>query len=336
MKAVVTLRRFGVPALFLAAFLLARGVSGQDLGSPGFDDSNRAQASVSGEITGGPAVFPDLYIELVDSTNRGTVARTTPASSGNFDFTGVPVGDYTLRLVDRQGNVITSQFLRVMEAGNFVEVRMPEIKTEQPVSGTVSVARLSHKVPGKAEKELHKAQSDGEKGKNDEAILHLQKAIEIDPAYMEAYNNLGAQYVRANQAARALEEFKKAYQLDHNSPVVCANAALAAVMLQKYSDAEKFAREAVKLNGTSNKARFALGIALAGQNRAAADSEAVENLQAAAREFPKARLILAQIMIEQGNRSKAASQLREYLHSGKPDNRAQVETWLASLQTPAQ
>ncbi len=333
MKAVVCLRTIGVPALFAAAFLLVHGASGQERRFPGLEESSRPEAPVTGEITGATNVSPDLYIELVDSANRGgTIARTSPNPSGNFEFNGVPIGDYELRLVDRQGNLITAQFVRVTDAGNFFQLRLPELKGDQAVSGVVSLSRLTHKVPGKAEKEFHKGETAGRKGKNEEAIEHFNKAIEIDPAYMEAYNNLGARYIRAREPAKALEEFKKAYELDHTSAVVCANMAIAQLLLEKYADAEKSAREAVKLNGTSNKARFALGVALASQSRPGADSEAIENLQAAAREFPRARLVLAQIMMQQGDRSQAVSQLREYLQSGKPNNRAEVETWIARLQ----
>ncbi len=297
-----------------------------------FDPAARGNAVLTGEVasdnpgdlTGG------LTIELVDMHSNMVAGQAVAGMDGRFQIADLRPGDYQLRVTNGRGGVIEQQFVRVNGVGDFVTVRLPELKRERPVSGTVSAARLGHKVPSKAQKEFDKAVAAAEKNDSQTAIEHLKKAIEIDPAFMEAYNNLGARYLKINMPQEAAVEFEKAIQLDSSSPKAHSNVAIAYMMLQRLEDAEREAREAVKLDSTSNTARYVLGMALAAQNRE--PQEAVQNLDAAAREIPKARLTAAQVLAREGQRAEAAAELRKYLDSGHEENREEVQAWLIKLE----
>ena len=55
-------------------------------------------------------------------------------------------------------------------------------------------------------------------GKNDEAITHFKKAIEVDPAYALAYNNLAVIYYYNKQYRLAIEYCDKAKALGFSNP----------------------------------------------------------------------------------------------------------------------
>jgi tetratricopeptide (TPR) repeat protein len=54
----------------------------------------------------------------------------------------------------------------------------------------------------------------GEKGQYDQAILDLNKAIEINPRYDKAYNNRGIVYRLKGQYGQAISDFNKAIEIN--------------------------------------------------------------------------------------------------------------------------
>ena len=53
----------------------------------------------------------------------------------------------------------------------------------------------------------------GPKGKLDEAIAHLQKALEIKPDYAEAHNNLGSLLPKRDRVDGAIAHYQKALEI---------------------------------------------------------------------------------------------------------------------------
>jgi hypothetical protein len=97
----------------------------------------------------------------------------------------------------------------------------------RPVSGRISVALLKHHVPGKARREFVRAGDETRKGHLDAAIQHLKKAIEIDPAYVEAQNNLGAGYIELGDHEQAIPHLRTASRLDPTSIFARTNLGIA-------------------------------------------------------------------------------------------------------------
>jgi Flp pilus assembly protein TadD len=56
-----------------------------------------------------------------------------------------------------------------------------------------------------------------------EAIYQWQRAVEIDPTYAEAYNDLAIGYEQEGNFAKAREAYEKALQLDPDNPQIRQN-----------------------------------------------------------------------------------------------------------------
>ena len=76
----------------------------------------------------------------------------------------------------------------------------------------VSATRLS--VPGKAHKEMLRAEEAQLRGDKEQALRHLERAIEIYPDYTDALNNLGTYHHRNGNFSRSVECFSKAAKLE--------------------------------------------------------------------------------------------------------------------------
>jgi TPR repeat protein len=154
----------------------------------------------------------------------------------------------------------------------------------RPVGGSISVALLKHHVPGKARREFVRVGDETRKGHLEAAIQHLKKAIEIDPAYMEAQNNLGARYIELGDHEQAIPHLRTASRLDPTSIFARTNLGIALWFGGHGSEAEQVASDAVRLAPGFLRAQYLLGLIL----NAKASPEALQHLKKSAAEIPEA------------------------------------------------
>jgi tetratricopeptide (TPR) repeat protein len=207
-------------------------------------------------------------------------------------------------------------------------------KTDSPgPGGAISLRRLSHEVPKQARKEYDKARKERNRENMAEAESHYLNALAVDAQFLEAANDLGVLYylqARYPDSQRVLEQ---ALTIDPKAPPVLANLSATSMALEKYREAEDFARRAVTLAPNVVRARYLLGLSRLSQEKY--DSETRSLLEETAPQIPHARLGLARMYTLQGNKDSAREQLETYLAAKgeRPaGNRTQVERWLKSLR----
>ena len=265
-------------------------------------------------------------VVAVELDGRGTRYRAEVDGSGNFRLNGVAAGDYSATAIDRSGNQMDAEFVSVRQGMAMLLLRVPEQRRESFTRATVSAARLAHKIPKEAWKEIERAERATEKNDSLAAIDHLKKAIAIDPDCMEAHNSLGARYMATVNFQFALEEFQKAFKLDPRNPVVNSNIAAALLNLGLPSEAEVAARRSVELDGTRSQARYLLGTALLNQGKLTPEME--KSLRQASDDMPAAHLVLGKVFIATGRMEDGERELRAYLDSGRPQERPAVLAWV--------
>jgi tetratricopeptide (TPR) repeat protein len=160
-------------------------------------------------------------------------------------------------------------------------------------------------------------------------IEHVKKAVEIDPDYLPALRNLGVAYLKTGQNEKAIAAFDEALKRDPHSALTYAASSAAYLGLQNYSGAETAARRALQIDSALEVCRYYLGVSLQLQHKN--DAEALELLSKVAHDYPKAHLSAAEILERTGHKDDAKGQLNAYLKSGETDVRAEVKTWLSSL-----
>lgn len=206
-----------------AGFLLALSgsfclISGQFSASHGMSNN-----SLRGEVICQPPLSPNqLLVELVDTTKHVAVDRTPLSPAGSFEFRHIPQGTLEVRVITFQGDVLKSEWVLQENTGWPMTIRVGR-RMEKPVSGLVTPYRLQHKVPKKAMSEFVKAARAIEEQQFDAARRHLRKAIEIDPGFVEAYNNLGVRLAKEGKMEDAAEQFLAASKLDPHSAVAREN-----------------------------------------------------------------------------------------------------------------
>jgi tetratricopeptide (TPR) repeat protein len=131
---------------------------------------------------------------------------------------------------------------------------------------------------------------------------------------------------------QAAKEFQKAIDLVPDHSMAVANLSVTLCKMEQYPEAEKLARRALQLDSSLLKIRYILAVSLMAQHRN--NTEALENLQRAAGEVPKAHLVAAELLAQTGSRDEAAKHLEEYLRATpeRDADRQKVETWLKELR----
>jgi tetratricopeptide (TPR) repeat protein len=180
-----------------------------------------------------------------------------------------------------------------------------------PASETVTLHELSHRVPGRAEKEFERALKATKEGKKENAIAHYHKAILADPEFFAAINNLGVTYLELDRADAAIEQFTKAIAVDPHAPLPEANLAVGYLRQGLLADAERAARRAVDLDRVGRYGLLVLGATLVMKGNFTAEAE--RSLTQAAQEYAVAKVWLAIGLSAIGDLATARDHLRTYV-----------------------
>ncbi len=312
------------PAHVIFIFLLmASGLQGVQASDP--------TQMIKGQVLQDGGIYPPgLTVVVRDLTSHGMATEATVMADGSFDLPALEPGKYEVTITNQRGEPLHREFLDIGQNDRPLMLRLPVLEQPAPSApGTISAKRLLHRIPSKAAKEYRASLKASEAGDTRKCMEHLQKAIEIDPDYMEARNNLGVRYMALEQYDKAVAQFQKTVALDPTTLKGQLNLSLALSLLQRYPEAEAAARQAVQLEPQFIPARYALGQILAVQDKNT--PEAIEDLRMSIRQYPGARLPLARVLVRRGAINEAVAQLQEYLRSEKGDKREQAQAWLAQL-----
>jgi tetratricopeptide (TPR) repeat protein len=150
-------------------------------------------------------------------------------------------------------------------------------------------------------------------GSPEEALGHLRRSRELEPANSLVWYNLGWVHERRREWDRALESYGRAAALGPRDPVPPTALGVLLSALGRQREAVPWLETAVRLAPESARAHSALGGAL---QRLGEAGRAEAHLSEALRLHPgdvDARLDLARLRLAQGRRREAAAHLAEVL-----------------------
>ena len=234
----------------------------------------------------------------------------------------------------RAGGARYANKLSGLDSLEAIQTQTAPVPRVRPQAETIAVHDLL--IPAAAVKEFQRSEKAVHSGNFQSAAEHLQKALQIDPTFVQAHNNLGASYLQLNQYESAVAEFRTAIDLNTKMQEPYRNLGLALFLLRRYPEAELAARRALQLDPRRGHAQYTLGRILAAEGSSSLEAEQL--LRESLAEFPEARLPLAQVLLNKGAAELAATELRTYLKSSKTDQvkRQAVQQWLSLItQTKA-
>jgi tetratricopeptide (TPR) repeat protein len=152
----------------------------------------------------------------------------------------------------------------------------------------------------------------------EEAVAHAQKAIQLDPQLMKAYDNLGLSYEGLGKVDDAIAAYEEAIRLNRQlglrSPWPSMNLGKLLFRLDRFEEAEGRLRESINIDPRFPKAHFRLGQVLEKQGKIA---EAIRELEEAASldpSYPEPHYALGRIHRLRGETKSAERAFRMFAH----------------------
>jgi tetratricopeptide (TPR) repeat protein len=207
---------------------------------------------------------PDhLRVELLNSTGD-LLGQALTGGDGQVQFTMLRSGNYRLRVRDARIKDAVSEMFTINwgESTYHETVYVEPVDTgtpNSPGSGTASALELD--VPSKAKKEFNKGNEALDRRNWPEARKHLEKAIELYPKYVSAYNNLGLVWMKSGEPTKAREAFEKAVTLDSSFSQAYLNLGRIANAEHRYTQAEEYFNKALAGKPLDPDALFLLAYA---------------------------------------------------------------------------
>ena len=288
--------------------------------------------SVHGEVKiEGPGHPQDYTAEIEPCRRLIGSAKTAIEPNGRFEFHDLVGECYVVRIViGQQAKVVQQKTTQVgTDQSTLQFVLRPEAQA-QPAAGYVSMRELASPPPRQAVKAFERGQKDAREGKLKPAADEYRQAMQIDPDYAEAHQELGSLYLHQGEAEAARAELTAARRLGLDSPEVSGSLALALLQLNRPQESESAAREALAKDPSNALANYALGSALLYHST---DFPLIlDHLARAAEQIPSARLLAAKVRAKSGDIKGAIQDLTQYLLVCPEQKRAATEATLREWQ----
>lgn len=146
------------------------------------------------------------------------------------------------------------------------------------------------------------------------AFRYAEKAVQLDPAFMKAYDQLGLCYAGLNQTEEAIQAYKEAIRLNQQQalrwPWPSMNLGALLLRLERLDEAEAHLRDSVSIDPSFPVAHLRLGQLLEKKERY---QEAIAELEQAAKldpTYPEPHYALGRIYRKQRDVKAAERELR--------------------------
>jgi hypothetical protein len=255
-----------------------------------------------------------VRVELKEATGT-PINSTFTRGDGEFEFSGVANGDYTIEIIVRDYEPFHEKVTieHSERRGLALFLRRPTSLGSAKSSATISAHELS--VPHKAQDEYEKglsliySKSDYQGG-----IVQFQRATKDFPNFYEAYAQEGSAYTLLGEMGPAEEAMRKSVAL--SSGQYSEALLLLAGLLnntKRFSEAEALSRQGVALDASSWHGHFELARALSALKRPEEAEKSALQARDLTPDNSAVYLILANIHIQLRNYPALLKDLDSYL-----------------------
>ena len=250
---------------------------------------------------------------------QGVPARTTYTDAfGRFEFFGVARGRHRIavEVVGYQHQTIgTDAFTPIRIVLRSLRRNRPD---RTPGSHVIDVSQFLENFPAEATTLYRKGVESSRRGRREEAIEHLKKAVALAPRFFDAHLNLALLYHGNDWFEEAEQEYLVALSLSRQHPRPLINLGGLYLKQGRNREAIGILREAIRITPPPPAAFFNLGIALFRTNRLEESEKMLLRARELDPERSSARLMLANVYLRTGAYERLLEQLDAYLQE-RPD-----------------
>jgi hypothetical protein len=288
---------------------------------------------VHGELKGLDRSACNSAVIQLSRSDRSVLPLAANVNSDcTFETPGIPAGLYTASVVLMPaGDSIHTTFIDAREHMFPADISVPQgPRATQPISGLISLRRLSKPLSKRALKLFREAHKLSARGSAEAAADKLRAVVALDPEFSEAHGNLGAEYARLHRWEDAISEFQIARSTGLETAPLYTNLAFALLASNQVPEGEFAANHSLSLDPSYPGAHYVLAYALLSAK--ADPKEILNHLAIGALRIPSASLLSAQLYAHIGDAQAAGEKLREYARTSSRQERAKTNKWVTAIQ----
>lgn len=307
-----------------------------------------ALGSIIGHIRVLRADAPSQRIQVTLEMRSAPMETAYSDSSGTFGFHALYPNPYRLRINDDDYEPLEREVVidaNTMATPVFVDIILIPKKKDKPDDAQksagsnpnmIDIREYADRFPKRAVREFEKGVNADAEGKRDLAIRYYQKAVEIAPDFYLAHNNLGSAYQAKSDFPNARKEFERVIQLNQSDAAGYFNLSNVYMLTGQLTEARQNLDEGLRREPDSALGQFLLGsLNLRLKKLPEAELALLRAIQLSPT-MAQPRLQLVNLLLEQGRKDAAASQLHDFLDK-LPDSpfSAHARQLLEKLQAQA-
>ncbi|HEY6807033.1 MAG TPA: tetratricopeptide repeat protein [Pyrinomonadaceae bacterium] len=302
-----------VAVALCSAISIAAQMISPSAGDTGLGGDNSITGTV---IAAGQRVQRHVTVRLQTMTKGDRIVVTD--DYGNFAFRNLPSGDYTLVIDKEKDFQPATQAVTIIQPRGIpgqiynISMRLEWKATAGPRPGVINAEFAD--VPERARTFYTTGLEESKKGNYKEAVEQLKLAIAEYPSFMQAYNEMGVQYLKLNQLEDADAAFQQAAKINPDAIPPLVNRGIVNVMMKRYGESVPILRKAIAKDDQSAVAHYFLGQAMANLGLFDdAEKELQLSIKLGTDQMKEAHRLLAIIYTNRGNKRLAADELEAYL-----------------------
>ena len=301
--------------LIFLMFLITPALSAQIAG--GLNETTSTNWGGNNFITG-RVFYPDgspvnARIPIRLQSMRGEINAVTD-DSGKFVFSRIPNGTYTFYVEGDKNFESASQEVEVTDSRGSVNISI-RLKYKAKLTAKPGVINADElQIPKKALEIYRKAVKLDDSKDHQAAVEQLKLAIAEHPTYLDAFNELGVQYMKLNDLEKAREALESAIKIKTDAFEPLVNYGIVLFRLKNLNEAEIVFRAALTIKKQSPVAHYYLGRLLTAFNRFdEAEKEFKLALSESENKMVEVHRMLANLYLAKGDHKRAVKELEKYL-----------------------
>lgn len=234
----------------------------------------------------------------------------------------------------------TSNAIRLSTRGSFDNPDIGVLMLQRPkTQGPTTVSVNSLKAPEKARERFEKASKDLTEGKFDNALEHLEKAVEDYPAYSAAWDLMARAHLSQGNQEKGEECFERSIEEEPNFLPPYLGLAQVGVQSSDWTQAADWSARVLEMAPAHPQALYWNGLSSYYLNRLDQAESMLSKLYSEGHResYPFGLLLVGVVHANQGKIQEAAEELHSYLQLMPSDQvpdeqRRQIESQLAAWQ----
>jgi hypothetical protein len=289
-------------------------------------DARRISDMNSGSLTitvrdgrGSPAV--DARVEVRDQQLGQVVKSGYTNSAGVVELSDLTYGNYDVTITKGLTQITERTDVRSMGSAVYVTLALEGANADVGGKSTVSVAQ--YKIPGKARKELEKAEKAISERKLEKAEEHIGKALEIHPKYSDALTLRAILKMDRDEVDAATADLDKALEFDSANARAYLVYGANLNKQSKFDQAIQTLERGISLDPNAWQGYFEMGKAQIGKANYKQSLKYLEKAQVLVNfEYPPIHLVKGHALLAMKEYEAAMGELELFLNKSPQDPRS--------------